>query len=97
MSRTKVYNEIEFCRVSDLGIKNRIEKAFLENRLSYCERWEEVSFFRKFFSFSKEHNAKCVICINSLQQDKAEEIMASMGDIQDQIEMIRKKVSRIYF
>ena len=46
-SDVKVHNEIEYCIVQDPDIKVKIERAFLNNRISYYEKWEEPSLFRK--------------------------------------------------
>ena len=33
--KVKVHNELEWCQVTDLGMKERIEKLLLKNRVSY--------------------------------------------------------------
>lgn len=88
----KVHNEIALCAVSDIDMKNRIEKEFLKNRISYCEKWEEPGFFRKLFGSRLE----CTICINSMQQEKAQEVLASMN-LDDSVEIIGKPVDKTYF
>ncbi|MDE6419592.1 MAG: hypothetical protein K2K87_03580 [Lachnospiraceae bacterium] len=88
----KVHNEIALCAVIDLEVKKRIEKEFLNNRISYCEKWENPGFFRKIFGGRPE----CTICINEMQREKAEEVLRSM-QVEDQVELICKPVDKTYF
>lgn len=88
----KVHNEIALCAVTDLEIKKQIEKEFLNNRISYCEKWEDPGFFRKIFGGRSE----CTICINEMQREKAEEVLQTMN-LNDKIEMIGKPVDKTYF
>ena len=37
----KIHNEIEFCKITDSSFRKTIEKAFLENSISYYEKWDE--------------------------------------------------------
>lgn len=66
----KVNNEIELCEISDLECKRLIERALLQNRISYCIRWAKASLF------SKKQN--CIICINDSSKEPAEEIVRSI-------------------
>lgn len=68
----KVNNEIELCEVNDEECKKLIEKAFLQNRISYYVRWTKASFF------SKRQN--CIICVNDNSKEAAEEIVRSICD-----------------
>ena len=43
------HNEIELVRVDSAELKNKIEKAFLRNRISYFIRWDRGSFFQRVF------------------------------------------------
>lgn len=69
----KVNNEIELCEVSDLDCKQLIERALLQNRISYYIRWPKPSLF---------HRAKksCIICINDSSKDDAESVIRSICD-----------------
>ena len=89
---SKVHNEIIFCGVYDQNKKAVIEKAFLKNRISYYETWEEVSFLMRLFG-KKEG---CQICINDMQREKAEEIIREL-DLGDSVEMICKPIDKTYF
>lgn len=94
-SNIKVHNEIEFCRVSDPEVKKKLERAFLENHISYYERWEERSILSRIFS--KGDRETCIICINFMQKEKAEAILESMGDLKGKLEMKCKWVEKTYF
>ena len=68
----KVNNEIELCEISDEECKKLIEKALLQNRISYYIRWAKASFF------SKKQN--CIICVNDNSKEAAEELVRSICD-----------------
>lgn len=90
----KVHNEIELCQLWDVDIKMKIERAFLANRISYYEKWIEPGFFGRIFG---EKNATCILCINSMQAEKAVEIISEMGLHKNQIELINKPIDKTYF
>lgn len=91
-ANVKVHNEIAFCSVTNIEIKNKIEREFLKNRISYYEKWENPGFFRRLFGSRSE----CIICINEMQKDKAEEVFQEMK-INDKVEMIEKPVEKTFF
>lgn len=68
----KVNNEIELCEVADEECKKLIEKALLQNRISYYVRWVKTSFF------SKKQN--CIICVNDNSKEQAEALVRSICD-----------------
>jgi hypothetical protein len=90
----KIHNEIEFCIVTDIDIKAKIERVFLNNRISYCEKWENPSLLSRIFG---NKASKCTICINSMQADKAQELLDSLHLDHSQVEMVMKRVERTYF
>ncbi|MBO4337464.1 MAG: hypothetical protein J5842_05275 [Lachnospiraceae bacterium] len=94
-SQVKIHNEIELLAVSDLKVKRILEHLFLENRISYFEKWEEISFLRRFF-WGDEKN-RCTFCVNEMQLDKAMEILEEHPELSNRIEMIRKRVDKTYF
>lgn len=69
----KVNNEIELCEVSDLECKKLIERALLDNRISYYIRWTKGSIFNR----KKIH---CIICINDSSKEAAEDIVRDICD-----------------
>lgn len=91
----KVHNEVEFCAVSDPNIKKQLERLFLDHRISYYEKWDDVSFFRRLFSHEQKN--RCTICINEMQRDKAEELLEEHPELKSAIEFINKKVERTFF
>ena len=38
----KVHNEVEFCTITDLNVKKQLERLFLDERISYYEKWDDV-------------------------------------------------------
>lgn len=91
----KVHNELEFCMVSDMNIKKQLERLFLNHRISYYEKWEDVSFLKRIFHDTGK--SQCILCINEMQKDKAEEIIRQHPEISAGLEMINKKVDKTYF
>lgn len=91
----KVHNEVEFCTITDLNVKKQLERLFLDERISYYEKWDDVSFFKRVFAGGEK--SKCTLCINEMQRDKAEEILEAHPDLKASIEMINKKVERTFF
>ena len=69
----KVNNEIELCEINDLECKRLIEKALLNERISYYIRWLKPSIFRR-------HKNVCIICVNDSSKDAAEEVIRSVCD-----------------
>ena len=71
-TNVKVNNEIELCEITDEECKKLIEKALLQNRISYYIRWTKASFY------SKKQN--CIICVNDNSKEAAEELVRSICD-----------------
>jgi len=69
----KVNNEYEVCEVYDPDFKAILEKAFLQNRISYFIKWPKISIFsrRKFV---------CVFCVNENVIYDAEDIVAQISE-----------------
>lgn len=91
----KIHNEIEFCVVRDQDVKRKIERAFLNNRISYYEKWDEPSFFGRMFKDGSR--TRCVLCINSMQAEKAGELLKELDLDKEEVEMVMKRVDRTYF
>ena len=94
-ANVKVHNEIEFCKVSNMEVKQKIERAFLSNHISYYERWEDVSFFKRILGDGEKQT--CIICINSMQKEKAETIIEEMPEIRGEVELYCKRVDKTFF
>lgn len=54
----KVHNEVEFCTITDLNVKKQLERLFLDERISYYEKWDDVSFFKRVFAGGENQNAR---------------------------------------
>jgi hypothetical protein len=67
----KVNNEIELCEIRNIDCKKMIEKALLQNRISYFVRWSKSGFFLT----RREH---CIICVNENAKEEAVEIVRNI-------------------
>lgn len=66
-------NEVAFCEVNDIELKNNIERILMRNQIAFSEDW-----CGKLFSKS----TRCIIRINSLMAEPAKELlMASDLDL----------------
>lgn len=93
-NKSYYHNEIELVRVDSTELKNKIEKAFLRNRISYFIRWDKVSFVQRIFG--KKNSEQCKICINDWDKEVALEILKDFeADITKQGEMLLKKTESI--
>lgn len=71
----KVNNEIELCEVTEQDCKQAIERALLQNSISFYIRWPKTSIFR----FSKAKDT-CIICVNGIMKDEAESVVRTLCD-----------------
>ncbi len=69
----KVHNEIELCEIYDPECKNLIERALLNERISFYIHWVKPSFFQR-------PKNVCVFCVNENAKDAAEEIVRAICD-----------------
>lgn len=67
----KVNNEIELCEVRNEECKKMIEKALLQNRISYFVRWTKSGLL-----FTRREH--CTICINENAKEEAVEIVRTI-------------------
>ena len=85
--KVKVHNELEWCQVSDMDTKEKIEKVLLKNRVSYFVKWEKP----KLFSGEK-------FGLNQLQKETAEEAIESLPEeVKGKIRYINRKVDRTFY
>lgn len=88
----KVNNEIEWCEVTDLKVKDKLEKLLLKNRVSYCINWTRPKLF------SADKKERCIICVNSLQKELAEAAFENLpDDAKEKIVFINKRVEKTYY
>ena len=86
-NKSYYHNEIELVRVNSTELKNKIEKAFLRNRISYFIRWDRESVWQKMFG--RKNSEQCKICINDWDKELALEILKTFEkDIESQGEML---------
>ena len=52
MTSRRVNNEVDFCKVYDMGTKEKIEKILLANRISYCCHFEDKGILNRIFPSS---------------------------------------------
>ncbi|MBQ9444855.1 MAG: hypothetical protein IJU43_11230 [Lachnospiraceae bacterium] len=66
-------NDIELFSTTDLKAKDKVVSMLVRHRVSYLERWEKVSIFRRReYGGAKE---LCVIYVNGNQYGKAKKIL----------------------
>lgn len=68
----KVNNEIELCEIDGDESKKIIEKALLENRISYFIRWPKRRLFGR--------KNVCIICVNDNASEEAAELVQTISD-----------------
>ena len=67
------HNEVELYRTVDMDVKDRLVSRLVKARVSYLEKWEKVSVFRrKEYGGAKE---VCVIYINENQKEQAQAVL----------------------
>ena len=66
-------NEVELSRTTDMKKKDEIVSRLVKARVSYLEKWEKVSLFkRRDYDGARE---VCVIYVNDNQKEQAYEIL----------------------
>lgn len=77
----QVYNrEVSFCRVYSKEDKEKLEKLFLKNRISYFIEWQERSFLTRMFGSDKQKTV-FTIRINEADVDKATELVRGIESV----------------
>ena len=74
--KTTVNNEVDFCKVYDMGTKEQIERILLANRISYSCRFEKQGFFSKLFGVGEK--ALCTFRIHDEEVPRAKRLVASV-------------------
>lgn len=89
-TKLKVNNEIELCETSDMGVKQQIEKALLQKRISYYMKWRKQGVLHK-----KEI---CTICVNDSVRDEAEQLIRSVVEDSDsKVKFLLRKTDERFF
>lgn len=90
--KVKVHNELEWCQVSDIDTKERIEKLLLRSRVSYYVKWDKPRFF------SNDKFGTCIFCVNQLQKEAADEaIQELVAADRGKIKFINRKLDKIFY
>ncbi len=90
--KVKVHNELEWCQVTDIATKEKIEKVLLRHRVSYFVKWEKPKFF------SNDKFGTCIFCVNQLQKEIADEAIQELTEeIKGKIRFVNRKVDRTFY
>lgn len=90
--KVKVHNELEWCQVTDMDTKEKIEKLLLKHRVSYYVKWEKPGFF------SRDKFGTCVFCVNQLQKETADEaIQPLLEGGKENIKFINRKFDKTFY
>ena len=79
----RVFNrEVAFCKVYSQDSKEKLEKLFLQNRISYFIEWQDKSFLQRIMSRdnSKEKNV-FTIRINEADVERAKELVSGLDSV----------------
>ncbi len=78
----KINREVAFCRVYSMNSKEKLEKLFLKNRISYFIEWQERSFFARLFGGEKnKEKVVFTIRINEADVERATELVQGIDSI----------------
>ncbi len=81
LSRVRVNNEVAFCKVYNLKMKEEVEKILLKHRISYYVKWQEQKFFKRLFDSETKEKIIFIICIHDTAIEQAKELVADMQDV----------------
>ncbi len=74
--------EVAFCKVYSHESKNKLEKLFLENRISYFIEWQDKSFLQRFFAKdTNKEKTVFTIKINEADVEKARELVQGIESV----------------
>ena len=79
----KVFNrEVSFCRVYSLESKEKLEKLFLRNRISYFIEWQDRSFLSRLLkSENQKEKTTFTIRINEADVERATELVKGLESV----------------
>ncbi len=90
--KVKVHNELEWCQVTDIETKEKIEKALLKHRVSYFVKWDKPRFF------SSDKFGTCIFCVNQLQKEIADEAVESLDEeVKGKVKFINRRVEKTFY
>lgn len=74
--------EVSFCRVYSMTSKEKLEKLFLQNRISYFIEWQDRSFVSRLFGGDKKKEKNMfTIRINEADVERATELVHGMESV----------------
>ena len=79
----KVFNrEVPFCRVYSLDSKEKLEKIFLQNRISYFIEWQDRPLLSRLFGSEKQkEKSMFTIRINEADVERATELVKGLESV----------------
>ena len=78
-THVRVNNEIELCEICEREVKDKIEKAFVRNGVSFFIKWKRER-------SGQRENSKYIIFVNQHQRQRAEAVIhAVLEDANDNV------------
>ena len=79
----RVFNrEVPFCRVYSLDSKEKLEKLFLKNRISYFIEWQDRPLLARFFGDEKQkEKSMFTIRINEADVERATDLIKGLESV----------------
>lgn len=68
-------HEIPFCKVYSMESKDKLQKLFLTNRISFFVEWQEKKLWQRFFSNTDEEKNVFTIRINEADSGLAKDLV----------------------
>ncbi len=75
-------HEISFCKVYNAESKDKLEKLFVSNRISFFVEWQEKSFWERFFGKVGENTEVFTIHINEADTSRAKDLAEGIESVQ---------------
>lgn len=79
----KVFNrEVSFCKVYSLESKQKLEKLFLQNRISYFIEWQDKSFISRLLGGdNQKEKTVYIIRINEADVERATQLVKDLDSV----------------
>ena len=78
MTSRRVNHEVDFCKVYDMGTKEKIEKILLANRISYCCHFEDKGILNRIFPSRSGEKTVCIFRIHDEEVPRARKLVSSI-------------------
>lgn len=74
--------EVTFCKIYSQESKKKLEKLFLQNRISYFIEWQERSLFSRIFGGENQREKNVfTVRINEADVERATELAKGIEDV----------------